>query len=849
MSYYYLKKRKDKIRIATKHFAGGGEGNLYRIETRGFSKYVAKIYHADRRTAVREAKIQYLLDNPPEDQTEDSALVWVTDALYDEKQNFMGFIMPMIKGEKLEVLCLGKLPRKLPNVWKRFDFSNPAAFSYRLRICFNLAVAVYQVHQTEKYVLVDMKPDNVIIQPNGLVSIVDMDSVEVIDEMGEVLFAAPVATPEYTPPEFYREKRTAVDPSWDRFGMAVIFYKILFGIHPFAATANPPHENLVSLHQKIEEGLFVHHPNPNRLRIVPPPHKAFHQMELEVQELFLNCFVGGHLLPSERPSAEDWCDGLLMAIGDKKLAAHFEHIIGGDQRVKGERLSLPSSLLKEYTNDIVPATWGTQKIKETTKTVMIPDRFLKLDIQQMQTMSASVHAIDFGMALLVGVATVVGVIYGFPAFFEWLQLDFWLQPAWIINLLFFGSLSVLFWGLPRLFSLIRHLNSETKRIVRVWNALALDHQSVLKQTNEIEQLLADKIRKVKAPKLEGKQWDVVRKELREKDQAVGLLLQEQKKRLRAITIAYRKKGEETNALFKLLRGNTLRHLRKDLKFLAARIKNSQKNSDNARFRQTATYWKITEQFEKDRVKLITEQAAQKSEFKEYLRGVDNVKRFVGTFFEKKERRTLQKIFDSFQMNNFRGVKAVVQYPRENIIELIFRDRKQSEYISQEEFGTLNIKKLMKHLEQVVLAASVKYRNVMSPVDPERYQKQLEELNEAEDQAISIAYTNYFGLEKGIEVDVPMMEKQLDALIEKEVAEKEALLQEIKERHQNILEESKRIYEPFIKGFEEKGTAYKLAIDQIIASRPIQKQKISLDKLNQSLEKHIKVLEKLDVGVK
>lgn len=222
-------------------------------------------------------------------------------------------LMPFAKGDKLVILCTNKIPKKHRQRFERFSFQRPDAFQLRLKVCFNIAVAVYQVHQTQRYVLVDLKPDNILIQPNGLISIVDIDSMEVV-ENGKVLFPAPVTTPEYTPPEFYKGTqpgKTTIFEPWDLYSMAIIFYKLLFGIHPFASSAKPPYDKLNTLEEKIENGLFVHHPQKKHLlQVVPPPHRRFGSIPGHIQALFIKTFADGHATSALRPSSADWCTAI-----------------------------------------------------------------------------------------------------------------------------------------------------------------------------------------------------------------------------------------------------------------------------------------------------------------------------------------------------------------------------------------------------------------------------------------------------------------------------------------------------------------------------------------------------------
>ncbi len=313
MKKVFYQKDNVALYLDTEPFASGGEGNLHRVRRPAkYINFVVKIYHQDKRTSLREQKVKYMISNPPIGYNPNGffPVVWPLGTIY-EPSGFAGFLMPFAKGEKLQVLSVPRLPKKLMKQWGRFDFSIPNAIDLRLKICFNIATAVRQLHETNHYVLVDLKTDNIIIKNNGFISIVDMDSVQVIDN-GKVLFPATVTTPEYTPSEYYSQnvqpKRVPIPESWDLFSMTIIFYKLLFGIHPFAASAKPPYEKLTSLHQKIEAGLFVHsNSKASAFQVIPPPHRKFSTINPIIQSLFLQCFEEGHNNPNARPDADDWC--------------------------------------------------------------------------------------------------------------------------------------------------------------------------------------------------------------------------------------------------------------------------------------------------------------------------------------------------------------------------------------------------------------------------------------------------------------------------------------------------------------------------------------------------------------
>lgn len=312
MPIYHIKSTQETIQLAAKPFASGGEGALHQITApQQWQHCVAKIIYPHKRTTQKEAKLYYLLAHPPQldHQESDAPIIWVQQLLHDQDGQFVGFLMPRATGEKLEILTAPKLPKHLGPEWERLRLGNLQALRLRLKICYNIAVAVHLLHATNRYVLVDLKPDNILIKSNGQVSIVDTDSVEII-EGEKTLFAATVATPEYTPSEYYRGTqpgKARIDTSWDNFSLAIIFYRLLFGIHPFAATAGAPYEQLTSLGDKIQAGLFVHNAShQDQFPVIPPPHQLFHQQDPSLQALFKQAFIQGHEQPQARPLAATW---------------------------------------------------------------------------------------------------------------------------------------------------------------------------------------------------------------------------------------------------------------------------------------------------------------------------------------------------------------------------------------------------------------------------------------------------------------------------------------------------------------------------------------------------------------
>jgi DNA-binding helix-hairpin-helix protein with protein kinase domain len=302
--------RQTPIELEEQPFASGGEGELYEIVSPGYARTVAKIYHPKKRTSLRHQKILYLHENPPKEfeKEEGIHLIWPKQLLFNKNKEFVGFLMKKATGDKLELLTLPKIPKRYLDEWGAYSFDEDKRLFQRLKICHKIAKAIHRLHATEQYILVDMKPDNIVVSPEGNIALVDLDSIEVVKD-GETIYDAPVATPEYTPADSYR--KWEVDPTqedpWDRFGLAVIFYKVLLGIHPFAASTGKPFEHLTSIYEKITNGLYVHHPElRSNFKVIPALHERFYSLPTTLQNLFNQCFIDGYNDPFARPSSEEW---------------------------------------------------------------------------------------------------------------------------------------------------------------------------------------------------------------------------------------------------------------------------------------------------------------------------------------------------------------------------------------------------------------------------------------------------------------------------------------------------------------------------------------------------------------
>lgn len=300
------------IEIDSIPFASGGEADVYDIlSPSNYSKQVLKIYKTDKRTKSKENKLNFLIGNKPNliPLNDHHSVIWPIHIAFISNK-FVGYTMPKASGIKLELLCHPKLPKNLSKEWDKFSFQTPGSIEARLKLCYNISAALSQIHSFGSYVLVDMKPDNVMVKPDGLISIIDIDSTEIIKN-GSLLFPAQVATPEYTPPEYYRTikdiEKNIITETWDRFSIAIIFYRLLFGIHPFTASLKSPYEALTNISDIVQKGFLPSGRNKDKFKVVPPPHKNFQKIDIQIQHLFLNALEESHTNANLRPTTDDWC--------------------------------------------------------------------------------------------------------------------------------------------------------------------------------------------------------------------------------------------------------------------------------------------------------------------------------------------------------------------------------------------------------------------------------------------------------------------------------------------------------------------------------------------------------------
>lgn len=292
--------------------ARAGEGTIYEVV--GDPAVVAKVFHPELRDlAVKLAKVEAMVDTPPEGAVQSDGFVvltWPIDLLSDGT-GAVGYLMPRIDtSDAVEIHTvsnpsnranpLPNAPRWTPNV----------TWSHLANVAANLCLAVDIVHRVDA-VIGDFQERNILVNDTTRVTLVDCDSMQFTDQAGRQ-YPCGVARPEFTAPELAgTDLATTVrsKPS-DLFALAVHIHLLLMaGNHPFlrgewtGAGEQPDALTLAASGQWAggPGSALRTHPLAPPVTFLPP----------EVQQLFVRAFTDGAREPGARPSAAQWREALL----------------------------------------------------------------------------------------------------------------------------------------------------------------------------------------------------------------------------------------------------------------------------------------------------------------------------------------------------------------------------------------------------------------------------------------------------------------------------------------------------------------------------------------------------------
>jgi DNA-binding helix-hairpin-helix protein with protein kinase domain len=303
-----------RLKLATKPFAFGGAGEVYRAEGPDGKEYCVKLLTKPK--ADDFEKLGHMLARVPADlEAGWGRLCWPVDLVHKQKvAEPAGYVMPLAIADSVQLSNLTNLRwpgAERPVLANKVDRKSAEGLKNRLVIALNISAAVKFIHSLG-HVFVDLKPQNILISPEGKVSVVDVDSIQL--ELGNKIYWGPLGSPDYMPRECYEMQYgsgPAIKQSWDGFSLAVIIYEILLGIHPYAGSLKSTAPNCPGIADLIKAGMYVHGSNRSQFQVIPPPHDGLAKLPKQLATLFSNAFESTR--PEGRPSAAAWGQALYQA--------------------------------------------------------------------------------------------------------------------------------------------------------------------------------------------------------------------------------------------------------------------------------------------------------------------------------------------------------------------------------------------------------------------------------------------------------------------------------------------------------------------------------------------------------
>ncbi|MFM7364044.1 MAG: protein kinase domain-containing protein [Cuspidothrix sp.] len=287
------------ITLLGQEIANSGEAKVWRTNENG---YLAKIYHSP--TPERVQKLAVMIDNSPTEPNSHLGHVsfaWPKSVLKNAQGNFVGFLMPEIKGGKELIDVYNPQRRKKLELEIDWRFLHTTAL--------NIASIIAALHEAG-YVLGDIKPQNILVNNRALPSIIDTDSFQVKNPKNSKVYRCLVGSEGYTPPELMGKDFDIIEQTevHDRFRLGVIIYQLLFGGNsPFqgkwTGAGETPEPN-----ELIRRGLWVY--GSNTLITAAARTIPLEIVHPEIQQCFLKCFNDGHNYPNLRPTAREWLEAL-----------------------------------------------------------------------------------------------------------------------------------------------------------------------------------------------------------------------------------------------------------------------------------------------------------------------------------------------------------------------------------------------------------------------------------------------------------------------------------------------------------------------------------------------------------
>lgn len=314
------------ITITNKPSEVGGEGLIHRLYHSHYGDCVLKLYKTQDKADKNRDKILYMMCQTPPNVNDTIRFCWPFGAVYDENmRHFRGYVMlAAFPGSRdLTILDAYSPSQSIAELFpddvdwhEKFELKTERGLKNRMRILYNWISAINVLQASGQYIMGDIKPENVLVTHEGKISVIDIDSCQVVDK-GKLLYECSAKTPNYFSPEAYDlvKNHQRLDYRCDSFAIGCSIYSILIGCHPYTnIRLLSPFNNgqYCTIASRIKAHLYYRGSNANFIERVSniDLHMNLNRLPVDIACLFDRTFIGDF----NRPTMTEWKNALRAAL-------------------------------------------------------------------------------------------------------------------------------------------------------------------------------------------------------------------------------------------------------------------------------------------------------------------------------------------------------------------------------------------------------------------------------------------------------------------------------------------------------------------------------------------------------
>lgn len=274
----------------------GGEGSVFAVD--GKPALAVKIFHQRPLPPASLAKLQAMVAHRTHGL--DGIAAWPRSIVYATQTNeACGVVTPRVRNARHLHELYGTSARR--------RFFPQARWFHLVMAARNVAAAFDKLHESG-IVVGDVNQGNLLVDETMRVRFIDCDSFQI--DSGSQLFACPVGTPHFTPPELQGLKLRDVVRTVDHdyFGLAILLFHLLFvGRHPFAGRYFGDRDQTIE--RAIAERRFAFSKDRAATLMEPPPASLrLDDLPAPFEQLFERAFRQPNGVA--RPAAREWVEQL-----------------------------------------------------------------------------------------------------------------------------------------------------------------------------------------------------------------------------------------------------------------------------------------------------------------------------------------------------------------------------------------------------------------------------------------------------------------------------------------------------------------------------------------------------------